>query len=114
MVSVLVVDDDADFLKETEHILTQHAYKVYTALHVEAAEEILNKYAGDISVILLDYALPFINGIEFLKWLKQEKIHIRKFEARLFSVIECEADELQMQKMQLRFANAGKVIVNRI
>jgi len=73
MLTVLVVDDDADFLKETEHILTQHAYKVYTALHVEAAKEILNKYAGDISVILLDYALPFINGIEFLKWLKQDQ-----------------------------------------
>ena len=71
MISVLVVDDEEDFLQETETYLTSQGYRVYKATNAEAAKEIVNRLAADISVILLDYALPFVSGIEFLKWLKQ-------------------------------------------
>ena len=86
-----------------------NAYRTAAADALKA-NEVVEKLIPDNYRIEADTKLIY----EILKWLKQEKIHIRKFEASLFSVIECEADELQMQKMQLRFSNAGKVIVNRI
>lgn len=51
---------------------------------------------------------------EILKWLKSEKTHIKKFEVSLFSVIECDADELLIQKMEQRFSKAGLVKVTRL
>lgn len=72
MVSVLVVDDDVSFLDETEKLLAEQGYQIQRAVHAEEAKEKIRKHGNAISVILLDYSLPFISGIDFLKWLKQE------------------------------------------
>lgn len=51
---------------------------------------------------------------EILKWLKHEQIHIKKFEVSLFSIIECDADELLIQKMEQRFSKLGELKVTKL
>ncbi|WP_251392962.1 response regulator [Mediterraneibacter agrestimuris] len=71
--SILVVDDDAMNLKRAQMIL-QHYYNILLA---ESGKEALDKIKNEkIDLILLDIAMPVMDGLETFKEIKKLKVEI--------------------------------------
>ncbi|MCI8995648.1 MAG: response regulator [Lachnospiraceae bacterium] len=70
---ILVVDDDAMNLKRTRMILE----KYYTVLLAESGREALKKIKYEkIDLILLDIAMPIMDGIETFKHIKDSSVDV--------------------------------------
>ena len=70
---ILVVDDDAMNLKRTKIILQRH----YDILFAESGEEALEILRSEkIDMVLLDIAMPKMNGIETFEHMREEGIDI--------------------------------------
>jgi putative two-component system response regulator len=68
MYSVLCVDDDVSVLKVLNKILSQSSFRVVTTTDVLYGINILKEKSFD--VIVADYNMPDLNGINFLKQAK--------------------------------------------
>lgn len=71
--TLLLVDDDVTFSNVIKHSLEKEGYKVYAAHHANEAIQYLHAHAHDIEVMLLDWSMPDISGIELLRSMKQNK-----------------------------------------
>ncbi|HTA77037.1 MAG TPA: response regulator, partial [bacterium] len=65
---LLVVDDEADFAKLIQTILTQAGYGVDTATSATQAIALQRKTAYDLAIV--DLRMPEMTGIELLQYLK--------------------------------------------
>lgn len=72
--SIMIVDDEPDILVVLEEFLSKEWFKVLTARNGKDATEKLK--TNEIDLILLDMAMPDMNGIETLKELKKIKPNI--------------------------------------
>ena len=70
-ISVLYIDDETFFLDTCKVYLERHGIAVTTAISVREALPLLE--SGMFDVILSDYQIPEINGIEFLRILQKKK-----------------------------------------
>ncbi len=68
--SVLVVDDELILLKVVESTLKKQPYQVITTESVEEALAILNE--REVAVVISDYKMPRIKGVEFLEKVRKE------------------------------------------
>lgn len=68
---ILIVDDDPFNLDLLEQELTDHSYTIERASDGEEALKKVESFLPD--VILLDYMMPKMNGIEVVKRLKQDE-----------------------------------------
>ncbi len=66
---ILVVEDDRDFRELLLSHLISCGYQVEGASHGEEALSLLEE--KDFSLVLLDLLLPDMNGIEVLRWIKE-------------------------------------------
>ncbi len=71
MKKILFVEDEAALQKALGDFLTQNGYKVINALDGEIGLRLAKSEKPDL--ILLDIALPKINGLEVLRFLRKEK-----------------------------------------
>jgi len=73
-IRVLHVDDDPNFAELTRKFLEQESeqFQVVTETHASNALDRLTESDEKIDCILSDYALPDINGIEFLEQVRTE------------------------------------------
>lgn len=70
---ILVVDDDVINLKRTKLILDKH----YDLILAKSGEEALDKLKGEsIDLVLLDIAMPGMNGIETFKHMKEDGVEV--------------------------------------
>lgn len=70
---ILVVDDDVMNLRRTRMILEKH----YDLVLAESGEEALDKLKVEcIDLILLDIAMPGMNGIETFQRMKEDKVEV--------------------------------------
>lgn len=70
---ILVVDDDAMNLKRTKLILQKH----YDVLFAESGEEALDVLKSEkVDMVLLDIAMPNMNGIETFEHMREDSIDI--------------------------------------
>jgi diguanylate cyclase (GGDEF)-like protein len=69
---VLVVDDSMVFRKQMDGFLKNLFYKVYTVAHGEEALGMLKTHP-DISLMITDYNMPVMNGIELVHEVRKEK-----------------------------------------
>ena len=70
---ILVVDDDAMNLKRTRMILE----KYYNVLLAESGREALDKIKCEkVDLILLDIAMPVMDGLETFKRMKESNVEI--------------------------------------
>lgn len=67
--TLLIVDDDDIYLRTIESWFTDE-YNVYTAASVTSALSLLKKVHTDL--ILLDYEMPLLSGLDFLRILRSE------------------------------------------
>ena len=68
-ISVLVVDDDRIIRELLQSILSKKGYKTYMA--EDGPSGLRTAREGDIDLILLDWMMPGMNGLEVLKRLKK-------------------------------------------
>ena len=68
---VLVVDDHLPNLRLAEAALETAGYRVLKVETAEAAMSVLNGILPD--AILVDIAMPGMNGLDFTRWLKRNK-----------------------------------------
>lgn len=68
MKKILVVDDEIHILELVKYNLVQSGYEAITAESGEEAIEYLQK--EDIQLVLLDWMLPKMDGIEVLQWIR--------------------------------------------
>jgi two-component system cell cycle sensor histidine kinase/response regulator CckA len=66
MSTILVVDDDPAFLKETEKMLVDAGYRVLQAPDGLQAVRMLEQFRGNIDLAIVDLALPGVNGFELI------------------------------------------------
>ncbi len=67
---ILIVDDDPNFLKTLDDVLTSRGYQVKT--QVEAAKVLGDLEAQDSLVVLLDLKLGSVNGVDILKQIRDK------------------------------------------
>lgn len=63
--TILVVDDDELFLEYIQRALTSENYNVITAYSGKEGLDILGKQ--QVSVVISEYKIPLMNGLEFLE-----------------------------------------------
>src|SRR5690606_39543923 len=72
MASVLLVDDEPDFVAAASEMLQMHGHEVDSAERLENAREILETKPPD--VLLLDLILPDGNVLELLEELRKSPV----------------------------------------
>jgi DNA-binding response OmpR family regulator len=68
---ILLLEDDMMLLEIIEEFLLSLGYDVTTALNGKEAEEIV--YENKFDLFILDVNVPYVNGFEFLKSLRELK-----------------------------------------
>lgn len=68
--TVIIVDDEQSILNSLKRLLREEQYSVVTALSGKEALEFL-KGSPPVSLIITDYRMPQMDGIEFLKEIKR-------------------------------------------
>jgi len=74
--TVLVIDDDANFLEMLRTLLGRAGYGVLTSTTGPGGLDMLRYAPRDVAVVLLDFKMPQSDGAETLK-------HLRKLKCRL-------------------------------
>jgi DNA-binding response OmpR family regulator len=86
--TLLLVDDDAEFLASTKAILVDRGFRVLAArTGVEAVELAL---ANTIDLLILDLRLPLLNGLGVYQELKRQGMTLPTIVVTAYPVEECE------------------------
>ena len=70
--NILVVDDEAEQLDSLRVGLKSRRFNVFEALNAEDALKRLNHGPEKIDIVITDYAMPGMNGMELLKKLREK------------------------------------------
>jgi response regulator RpfG family c-di-GMP phosphodiesterase len=62
--TILVVDDEELFLKNIQRVLSDENYNIITASNGQEGLDVLEKQK--VSMVICEYELPLMNGLEFL------------------------------------------------
>lgn len=65
---ILIVDDEPTILDSGKMILEDEGYEVITASNGREAMNVLKK--NSIEIVLTDFKMPGLNGLELIKWIK--------------------------------------------
>ena len=68
--NILIVDDEARFLKTTQALLEKEDYKVFTA--TDGLKGLATLKEKRVDVVVLDVKMPGLDGIETLRRIKAE------------------------------------------
>jgi CheY-like chemotaxis protein len=67
--TILLVDDEPNFLEMVSRQLTEYNYKIITALNGKEALSLYEKHREEIKLIILDLMMPAMGGAECLQTL---------------------------------------------
>ena len=70
--TVLVVDDDQAMRLTLRKVLEDEGCGVLTAGDGSEAQGVLQAHPDSVSVVILDWLMPGMNGIELLRWMKTQ------------------------------------------
>jgi len=91
---ILYVDDEVSALKVLSAIIKKAGFDVITASTAEEAISLLKK--TEVNIIILDYRLPGMDGIEMLRWLKQEGIKVPTVMLTAYGTIEKAVEAMKL------------------
>jgi len=69
---LLVIDDDAKLLASYRDLLSPYGFEVLTAADGEQAMPLVEQNP-DILLVILDLAMPRMDGREWLRWFRRER-----------------------------------------
>jgi DNA-binding NtrC family response regulator len=72
MPHILLVEDDDSTRELIEEILVLEGYKITSAINGLEAKELLQK--EKFNLLITDFKMPGLNGLELLAWCNEEKI----------------------------------------
>lgn len=75
--TILVIDDDSNFLNPLKMSLEEEGYNVITAENPKSGWESMEKHEPDI--LLVDWELPEMKGTQFIKLLRENKDHNARY-----------------------------------
>lgn len=67
---ILLVDDSAFQLARIKELLSESNHEILECISAPDAMEVLEKYKGELDLVITDLEMPGMSGFEFLKWLK--------------------------------------------
>lgn len=76
MISILIVEDAADYLKSLQEIFNKSEGFVCQACYTNAEDCMKDDTWQYVDIAILDIQLPGINGISLVKWLTEKNPHI--------------------------------------
>ena len=77
--TVLVVDDHRGVRKLVRHLLEPFGLTVREAASGQEAVEEYERHGGSIGVVVSDFSMPGMNGLETLAALRKMNPHVRAF-----------------------------------
>ncbi len=84
--SVLIVDDEADFLDSIADVLSSETSQVFKACNAKDALEIME--SQEIHLVISDIIMPGMSGIDLLRAIRQ-----KEFECPVIFVSACESSK---------------------
>jgi DNA-binding NtrC family response regulator len=73
---ILLIDDDPGFSPELAEALRGHGHEVCWQISPEGGLDLLTGQAGAFDVVLLDYKMPIMLGLEFLEKLRGRRVEL--------------------------------------
>lgn len=70
--SILIVEDDLTILQNFKDTLSHLFKNVYTAVNGVEALELYNLYRDELSIIMADYNMPLMNGLDLFTAIRSE------------------------------------------
>jgi len=91
--SVLIVDDDVQMTIMLRKVLEKEGYDVETAL--DGQDAIANSAVGDIDLVITDIRMPGMDGLEFLKRIKENHQDVPVILMTAFGSIEAAVESMK-------------------
>ena len=86
MNSILVVDDERNYLLVLEALLSEEGYQVITAEGARRGIELLQE--NDLDVVLTDMKMPGMDGMEFMERIRQRQADLPVIMMTAFGSVE--------------------------
>jgi two-component system probable response regulator PhcQ len=99
--AILIVDDEIKVLNAIQRTLRKEPYTVLTAESAEEGLKILE--ARDINLVVSDYNMPMVNGLEFLQ-------NVRTLHPHILTIMLTGQAELQIAVQAINEAGVYKFI----
>lgn len=93
MKKILIVDDDAEFRLNLTEVLTGAGYRTESA--ASAQEAIVKSEAEEFDIILLDFMMPKMNGIDSLLTLRRLRPKAKVIMITAFATVENAVDAIK-------------------
>lgn len=97
---VLLVEDN-DIIRETLSEYLAENYKVAVATNGKEASLLVEQFQDKIKVIITDYDMPEMNGMELLHWLHEKNIQVPKIMMTGKSLSEDECKKIRLYNTRL-------------
>ncbi|HTY36302.1 MAG TPA: response regulator [Bacteroidota bacterium] len=85
--TVLVVDDEEPLREVLQRMLEEEGCGVLTAADGTEGLRILESHPDSISVVILDWMMPQMTGIELLRWMKKQR-HIEHIPVIMLTALD--------------------------
>lgn len=93
MKKILIVDDDAEFRATLKEILTEAGYRTESA--ASAKQAIAKSEAEEFDIILLDFMMPKMNGLDALIALQKVRPRTKVIMITAFATVENAVDAIK-------------------
>jgi DNA-binding response OmpR family regulator len=93
MKKILIVDDDAEFRLNLTEVLTGAGYQ--TASAASAQEAIARSEAEEFDIVLIDFMMPKMNGIDSLLTLRRVRPNTKVIMITAFATVENAVDAIR-------------------
>jgi len=74
---ILLVDDDPNILEACQLILASHDFHAIPCSSGEEALQAFSTYQNEINLIITDYSMPKMNGIELIQSIRMRQPNIK-------------------------------------